>query len=138
MRRTAIAAFVVFLFQVSPVTAQTAPSQEEIDKWKTEAPVLETSPCKMVTWLLEDKRIAEATRERYRESLAWWGRGFLEGAAYMIGAPGRRSEMKAWKKVVDFGLTTDVVAAHLSSYCHQHPTDRPIDAIQDLLLKALK
>ena len=56
----------------------------------------------------------------------------MEGAVYMIGGD------KAEKKAADFGLSVEVVRAHLKTYCYSHPTDTPLEGVQDLLLKVLK
>lgn len=42
------------------VSAQTKPTQAEIDQWKKEPNILESSACKKITWLLEAERTASA------------------------------------------------------------------------------
>ena len=108
-----------------------APTQAEIDQWKKEpaAQILETSPCKKITWLLISER--KGTTHEIHDSLGWWGRGWIEGAAYVLGDV-------ANKKANDFGLSVDVVAAHLQTYCAARPTETPYAGIQDLMLKVLK
>jgi hypothetical protein len=117
--------------------AQTKPTQAEQEGWakNPRAGVLESSSCKQVTWLLEgeEKLPGDAlTKQPVRHALGWWGRGFVEGAVYMV--PGE----KATQAATDFGLSVDVVAAHISAYCYGHQTETPYDAIQSLLLKILK
>jgi hypothetical protein len=113
------------------VNAQSKPTQAEIDQWKKEPKVLESSTCKKITWLLEDERTASAELQPMRNLLGWWGRGFIEGAVFVMGD-------KALKKADQFGLSVDVVAAHLSAYCSEHPTETASDAVQKLLVKVLK
>jgi hypothetical protein len=124
--------FPVFLIFAPFIGAQSKPTQAEITQWKKEPSVLESSVCKKITWLLENERGAstELTKQPVRYALGWWGRGFIEGAVM--------SDENAQKKASDFGLSVDVVAAHISTYCYSHQADRPIDAVQDLLLKVLK
>lgn len=38
----------------------------------------------------------------------------------------------ALKKVDEFGLSVDVVAAHIASYCYNHPTETASEAVQGL------
>ena len=121
------------LAAASEITAQTKPTQAELDQWAKDpdSQVLETSTCKKVTWLLEAEKDRPNTQRPIRYALAWWGRGFIEGAVYMIGE-------KAQKAASRFGLSADVVAAHISTYCYAHQTEAPFEAVQDLLLKVLK
>jgi len=133
MRATIVAIAFSFLC-VCQLRAQTA-SADEISKWQKNPQPLENTSCKLITSLLDKNRDNEASRDLHL-SLGWWGRGFIEGAAYMIDPPGK--EPKASKKVSEFGLTVDVVAAHLEAYCRSNPNDTPVEAVQDLLLKALK
>ena|ERR1700687_3175109 len=134
--RMTTAALVGLLFHVSIASAQTTPTQEEIARWKKNTQPLENARCKMVTWVLENEQKDDRGHQGVHQTLGWWGRGFIEGAAYTIDLAG--NEGKAMKKVVDFGLSVDVVVAHLAAYCRSNPTRTPIDGVQDLLLKALK
>ena len=125
----ALAAFVVW--SSTGFAQGTPPTQAEIEQWKRDpaSNILETSPCKQITWLLDSER--NGTTHDIQHSLGWWGRGFIEGAVYMKGD-------NAQKKARDFGLSVDVVAAHLQTYCVAHPTETPFDGVQDLVLKVLK
>jgi hypothetical protein len=113
--------------------AQTRPTQAEIDRWKKEPNILESSECKKITWLLENERTASSERPKQllRNILGWWGRGFIEGAVLGMGG-------KAQGAANDFGLSVDVVAGHIATYCYQNPTKTPFDAVQQLLLKVVK
>ena len=127
-------AFLLLLAFTSFAGGQTKPTQVEINQWKKEeSGILESSMCKKITWLLDSERGAstELTKQPIRYALGWWGRGFIEGAVYMIGD-------KAQKKAGEFGLSVDVVAAHIASYCYDHQTETPFDAVQQLLLTVLK
>jgi hypothetical protein len=133
--RMTIIVLVNLLLHMSVAWAETPPTQEEIARWKKNTQALETAPCKMVTWILENEPQKDG-EQKVHQSLGWWGRGFIEGAAYTIDLPG--NEGKAMKAVVDFGLSVDIVAAHIAAYCRSNPTKTPIDGVQALLLKALK
>jgi hypothetical protein len=127
-------AFAIAVASGSAIAAQTKPTQAEIDAWKKDpAPILESSPCKKITWLLESEGAAttELPRRSIRYALGWWGRGFVEGAVYILGD-------KAATSANDFGLSVEVVSAHIATYCYDHQTETPADAIQHLLLKVLK
>jgi hypothetical protein len=116
------------------VGAQTKPTQAEIDQWKKEPNILESSACKKITWLLEAERTASAEvlpKQGIRNVMGWWGRGYIEGAVFVMGDD-------ALKKADKFGLSVDVVAAHIAAYCYEHPTGTAFDAVQHLLVKALK
>lgn len=117
---------------VSVAATQTKPTPQEFAQWEkdTNNGILETTVCKKITWLLESER--GTAKDPIHSALGWWGRGFISGAVYMIGGE------KADKKAGDFGLSVDVVAAHIATYCYAHDTGTPFDAIQDLLLKVLK
>jgi hypothetical protein len=125
---------VLVLAFASFVGAQTKPTQAEINQWKKESNILESSVCKKIIWLLDDERTASAElpKQPIRHALGWWGRGFIEGAVYMI------DDDKAQKKAGEFGLSVDVVAAHVAAYCYEHQTETPLDAVHQLLLKVLK
>jgi hypothetical protein len=111
--------------------APTLPTQAEIDQWKKDpaAQILETSPCKKITWVLQSEH--EGNTRVNHDLLGWWGRGWIEGAAYILGG-------NATDKANEFGLSVNVVAAYVQTYCAAHPTDTPYAAIQDLMLKVLK
>lgn len=110
--------------------AQTKPTAEELKAWANDKStlVLETTPCKELNWLLEK----EQTEKPIRIGLGWWGRGFIEGALYIINVPAID------KKAQDFGLTVDVVASHISAYCYTHEKETPYDAIQKLILQIMQ
>lgn len=93
------------------VSAQAKPTQAQIDQWKNDGKSLESSACKKITWMLQNEKTASADlpKQPIRNVLGWWGRGFIEGAAFMIGDD-------AIKKVDEFGLSVDVVGAHIASY----------------------
>jgi hypothetical protein len=38
----------------------------------------------------------------------------------------------------DSGLSAEVVATHIVTYCYGHQTETPVDAVQDLLSSVLK
>jgi hypothetical protein len=131
------AAVVLLLASGAFVAAQTKPAQAEIDQWNKDAnaQMLETSPCTKVIWLLENERNtspAELPKQPIRYALGWWGRGFIEGAVYMI--PGDKAQEAASR----FGVSVEVVASHIAAYCYDHHTATPLDAIQALLLTVLK
>ena len=42
------------------------------------------------------------------------------------------------KKADKFGLSVDVVAAHIATHCYEHPTETAFDAVQHLLVKVPK
>lgn len=110
----------------SAAAGQTRPTQMELDQWKKEPQILESSACKKLTWLLEND-----PDQKVRQGLGWWGRGFIEGAVFVMGN-------KAQKSASEFGLSVDVIAAHITAYCYQHPTETAFEAAQQLLLKVLK
>jgi len=124
-------AFALMLAFASFAAGQTKPTQAEIDQWKKEPQVLESSVCKKVTWLLENERDASPEVQTVRHALGWWGRGFIEGAVFIMGD-------KAQKRASEFGLSIEVVAAHISAYCYQHPLETASDATQQLLVRVLK
>jgi hypothetical protein len=80
----------------------------------------------------ERKLSQDVTHQPIRYALGWWGRGFVEGAVYMIGGD------KPQKKADEFGLSVDVAAQHIATYCYYHQNEMPLDTVQDLLLKVLK
>ena len=128
------------LLCATSASAQTKRTPAEQEAWANnpQAGVLESSPCKQVTWLLEgEENLAgdPLTKQPVRHALGWWGRGFIEGAVYMV--PGEKGE-KVTKAATDFGLSVDVVASHISTYCYGHQTETPYAAIQGLLLTILK
>jgi hypothetical protein len=136
LRRVSIGLPFIVLLLASPsvVGAQTKPTQAEINEWKKEAGMLESSGCKKITWLLESEQAVSTGSPRQQPihyALGWWGRGFIEGAVYIISD-------KAQKRASEFGLSVDVVAAHIATYCYDHQTETPFDAVQQLLLKVLK
>jgi hypothetical protein len=90
----------------------------------------------LITYLLDGQAKEVEERQTIRQSLGWWGRGFIEGSAYIIDLPG--NEQKAMKKVLEFGVSNAIVVAHIDTYCRAHPTDTPIDGVQNLLTKMLK
>jgi len=121
------------LLTIAPaVEPQTKPTQAELERWKAEGntQVLESAPCKKVNWLLE----SQGKDSEFRRMVGWWGRGFVEGTVAMLDGPGGDA---ARAKVERFGLTVDVVAAHISAYCYAHPAETPWNAAGDLSLKAL-
>ena len=123
----------ILLAFVSPAAAQTKPTQAEIEQWKKDTRPLLSSPCKKVIWVLEREQKAFSTRQRAnRLGLGWWGRGFIEGVLYINGT----NEMR--KKAEDFGVSAELVAAYISTYCSDHPTETPFDAVQHLLIEVLK
>ena len=126
-------AFPLLLTFAPFVGAQTKPTQAEINQWKKEPDILESSVCKKINWLLDSERMTspQLTKQPIRYALGWWGRGFIEGAVYISGE-------KAQKKAEDFGLSVDVVASHIATYCYDHQADTPFDAVQESLLKVLK
>lgn len=135
MRRTLVALVSVFLL-VSTASAQSAATTDEAAKWQKSPQPLENTSCKIVTWLLDNEQDKEHAAQKIHLTLGWWGRGFVEGAAYAIDLPGNQN--KAMKHVTAFGLTVDVVTAHLDAYCRANPSDTPLEGVQELLLKALK
>jgi hypothetical protein len=129
--KTPVVAVVVVLALASFVDAQTKPTQAERDQWTKESNnILESSSCKKITWLLEGERKVSAELPIHH-ALGWWGRGFIEGAVIIMG------NAKVEKKANDFGLSVDVVAAHIATYCYGHQTETPFDAVQNLLLTVL-
>jgi hypothetical protein len=121
----------------SIVGAQAKPTQTEIDRWKKDpnAQILESTPCKKIAWLLDGEgnlKPAELSKQPIRYALGWWGRGFIEGAVDLSG------DEKAQKAANDFGLSVEVVAAHIATYCDGHQRDTPLDAVHDLLRKVLR
>jgi hypothetical protein len=72
-----------------------------------------------------------AARLHSRPQAGITSRGFVEGAAFVI-------DDDALKKVDEFGLSVDVVAAHIASYCYNHPTETRLRLCRDLLVKVLK
>jgi hypothetical protein len=121
---------------VAPLSAQAKPTQAEIDAWEKDpnAQVLERSPCKKITSLLESERTRPEgpTNQPIHYALGSWGRGFIEGAILFL----PNSEALT-KQVGEFGLSVDVTASHIASYCDANPTRTPFEAIQALLLKAI-
>src|ERR1700687_4587649 len=118
-------AALVFTLALTPlVGAQTKPTQTEIDQWTkdTNPQVLESEPCKKIAWLLDSERnvSADLVHQPIHYALGWWGRGFVEGAVYMIGGA-------APKKANEFGLSVEVVVAHIATYCYAHDTETPFD-----------
>ena len=79
----------IFVLDEIPANAQTKPTQVEIDAWQRDsnAQVLEWSPCKKITWLIESENKVEPNPNKrpVQYALGWWARGFVEGAVYMIG-----------------------------------------------------
>ena len=127
----------LIILWATSASAQTKPTPAEQEAWANNprAGVLESAPCKQVTWLLEGEEKLpgdSSTKQPVRHALGWWGRGFIEGATYMV--PGE----KATKAATEFGLSVDVVASHISTYCYGHQTETPYAAIQSLLLTILK
>ena len=124
---------VLMLVWGSFATAQTRPTPAEQDAWARDpnATMLETTPCKKITWLIENGLKRPPTQRPFRSALGWWGRGFLEGAVYVMGD-------KASKTAGASGLSAEVVATNIVTYCYGHPADTPVAAVQDLLLRILK
>lgn len=118
---------VLVLVQMSASGGQPSPSAAERKAWSQQT--LETSSCKRISGLLDGE--SHLGVQPIHDALGWWGRGFIEGATYFAGA-------KAQKAAADFGLSADVVAAHVATYCVDHPSQTPEHAIQDLLTKVLK
>jgi hypothetical protein len=124
------------LSMVAPLSTQATSTQAEVDARDDDpnAQSLERLPCNKITWLLESERTRPGgpTNQPIHYALGSWGRGFIEGAILFL----PNSEALA-KQVGEFGLTVDVTAVHIASYCEANPTRTPFDAIQALLLKAL-
>jgi hypothetical protein len=108
------------------VMASNAQTKSEMDARKQDLGPLEATSCKEVTRLLNSER-GELVERPIRFGLGWWGRGFVTGAVYILGT--KRAEEKARA----FGLSVEVVAAHLATYCHDHPTETPMAGVLDLL-----
>jgi hypothetical protein len=77
-------------------------------------------------------------RLRARKSLGCWRLSGLhrqedifEGAVIVMGDD-------VLKKADKFGLSVDVVAAHIATHCYEHPTETAFDAVQHLLVKVPK
>ncbi len=122
------------VFGLLALLPQTTPTPSELAQWKDpSSQILESSPCKKITWLLEAEK--KSGDQGMHHALGWWGRGYVEGAVYMI--DGEAGDA-ARKRVQEFGLSVDVVTAHITTYCYAHPTDTPMEAVQALLLKAMK
>ncbi len=87
-----IVALSISVMWASSAHAQTNPTQAEKDEWAKEptARILETSPCKQITWMVESERkeAAELSKQPILYALGWWGRGFIEGA---VSGPRRQS-----------------------------------------------
>jgi hypothetical protein len=136
MTKNVALAMVLVMTLGARANGQTQPTQAELDQWKKDpkANVLETSPCKKITWLIESENKTEPNENKrsIQYALGWWGRGFIEGAVYTI------DNDKVLKKAQDFGLSVDVVSAHIKTYCYVHQTETPFEAVQDLLLKVVK
>jgi hypothetical protein len=135
LKRIAALALFALMFAQS-VSAQSTVTQADIEQWKKDAKTqpLESTSCRAITWLLDGERKtrpAERPKQPIGYALGWWGRGFIEGAVYMIGGE------KAEKKADEFGLSVEVVTAHIATFCFDHPTKTPFDAAQGLLLKVL-
>jgi hypothetical protein len=131
--RTTCAVVTFVLLTAASASAQTKPTQAETDAWATDpmAQILESSPCRKITWLIESEKNRPEPGRQIHIALGWWGRGFIEGAVYVFGD-------KAQKAASDYGLSVDVVAAHVTTYCYSHQTETPLDGIQSLLLKVIK
>src|SRR5262245_54947413 len=136
MTNQIIVAAGVLLAFASAASAQTKPTQAEIEQWNKNmnSSVIDSYPSKKATWQVENEQkvSTELPKQPIRYALGWWGRGFIEGAIYMIGGD------KAEKKAAEFGLSVEVVAAHITTYCYSHQAETPFDAVQDLLLKVVK
>src|SRR5437016_746096 len=96
----------ILVLVMALAAAQTKPTPAEINEWQNNK-VLESSPCKQITWLLESESKGEPnmTKQPIHYALGWWARGFVEGAIYILG------NKEAEKKVDEFGLSVDVAAA---------------------------
>jgi len=70
-------------------------------------------------------------KKSFRFALGWWSRGFLEGALLSLDAD-------AAKKSDEFGLGVETAATRIVTYCDEHPTETPLEAVQYMLLDALK
>ncbi len=89
-----------------------------------------TSITRITTSLLILLTVALASATA-RFALGWWSRGFLEGALLSIDAD-------AAKKSDEFGLGVETAATRIVTYCDEHPTETPLEAVQYMLLDALK
>src|ERR1017187_1939691 len=90
LNRVSVGLLLIVLCLAAPSTvgAQTKPTQAERKEWSEGSPVLETSSCKKITWLLESERGVSTTppgQQPMRHMLGWWGRGFIEGAVSILG-----------------------------------------------------
>ncbi len=90
---------------------------------------LELAPCQEITQLMENGD--PVNKKSFRFALGWWSRGFLEGALLSIDAD-------AAKKSDEFGLGVETAATRIVTYCDEHPTETPLEAVQYMLLDALK
>ena len=79
---------VILLLTGGPAAAvQTQPTQAERDAWAQDprAALLETSPCKKVTWLVETVEKQAPGQRPFRLALGWCGRGFIESVVSVKG-----------------------------------------------------
>ena len=90
---------------------------------------LELAPCQEITQLMENGD--PVNKKSFRFALGWWSRGFLEGALLSIDAD-------AAQKSDEFGLGVETAATRIVAYCNEHPTETPMEAVQYMLLDALK
>jgi hypothetical protein len=90
---------------------------------------LELAPCQEITQLMENGD--PVNKKSFRFALGWWSRGFLEGALLSIDAD-------AATKSDEFGLGVETAATRIVAYCNEHPTETPMEAVQYMLLDALK
>ena len=88
-------------------------------RWKNEpaAKVMETSPCRKITWMLESD---ESDKNPIRIALGGGDVDSSKARWHMV--PGD----KASKAASDFGLSVDVVAAHIKTYCYSHEQDNAL------------
>jgi len=114
-------------------SAQTKPTPEDIQQWLNDPKeqVLESVPCKRLTWILASEAKLDESQRQIHFALGWWARGFAEGATFL-------ANEKAQNNLKHFGLSVVVAAAHIATYCATHETETPFDAVQDLVLKAIR
>lgn len=114
--------------------SQSKPTPAEIAEWKQSKEPMESSKCRKIAWLLESESLTGRSfvNQPIRYGLGWWGRGFVEGALAFS------DNEKAKQQAAEFGLSVEVVASHVSTYCVAHPDETPMEAMHTLLLKVVK
>jgi hypothetical protein len=92
-----MAAVVLVLGFASFASAQTRPTQVEIDQWKKEPGILRNVRVQEIAWLLESERTASAElpKQPIRYALGWWGRGFFASSSVSpsITSPGSAGQV---------------------------------------------